>query len=376
MEQDVQRVQGAVFRLPIYERDELVEAFITDWSPFPAACAIAIHPSHPLADGCDNEPNRWTGHYARHVLTGDLLAIWTADWVRPEFGTGSVIVNPAHSDVDLAFARAVGLPIRFGLATEPPSSDPASWLEPPVLNTGYAVRTGIADGETAESARRIYFERLEAAGHASSYTDRVLPPLPIGSATDLLDLADLELRSVVAQVVDQPLTSSDVIAASAVDVPELVTLRALHIEVHGSDMDGSGVLLVQPVAAGAPGDEGSRERGLALIGAGRLDEVLALKDQQVEQAMRFYDNHEKLGPPEAVDLSAKPPKRVARILADARAGQIAPAFTELYKLQRDLRQKPESVGAGDRYAYFAAAYAFAGTPVPDGYAVTNVLHHD
>jgi len=36
--------------------------------------------------------------------------------VRPDFGSGAVLVNPAHDPADLAFGRAVGLPIRFGLA--------------------------------------------------------------------------------------------------------------------------------------------------------------------------------------------------------------------------------------------------------------------
>lgn len=373
MEKDAQRVAGAVFRLPVHGGDEVIEAFITDWSPFPAACAIAVHPGHPLADGCDNQPNRWTGRYARHVLTGDLLAIWTADWVRPEFGTGSVIVNPAHSEVDLAFARLVGLPIRFGLAPEPPTTDPATWLEPPVLNTGYAVRTGVADGETAESARRTYLTRLEEAGHAAPFVDRVLPPLALGTAADPRALAGLELRSAVASIIARPLGGGDVVVTSVAAIPELVTLRALHIDVHGADMDGSAIVLIQPAADGAAGEEGSRERALALVGSGRLDEVLALKAQQVEQAARFYENHERLGAPEPVDLAQKPPKRVARVLADARSGQTALAFGELYKLQRDLRQKPDAVGAGDRYAYFAAAYALAGVDTPDGYRLADVL---
>lgn len=111
MKQSTQHIAGAIFHLPLEDGSGLLDAFITDWSPFPAACAIAVHPEHPLAVPLDGKRAAWTGRYARHPLTGDLLAIWTANWVRPEFGTGAVIVNPAHSTADLEFARS-GWPAR------------------------------------------------------------------------------------------------------------------------------------------------------------------------------------------------------------------------------------------------------------------------
>jgi leucyl-tRNA synthetase len=87
MEKSTQVIPGALFRFPLFDDDGYVEAFITDWAPFPAACAVAVHPSHPLGNSVQNEPNRWTGKHVRNPLTGDLMAVWTAGWVRPEFGT-------------------------------------------------------------------------------------------------------------------------------------------------------------------------------------------------------------------------------------------------------------------------------------------------
>lgn len=53
-----------------------------------------------------------TGAYAIHPLTGEQLPVWIADYVLLEYGTGAIMAVPAHDDRDLAFARAMGLPVR------------------------------------------------------------------------------------------------------------------------------------------------------------------------------------------------------------------------------------------------------------------------
>jgi hypothetical protein len=151
----IHRIPGAIIRFPL-EDGGTVDTFITDWSPLPGACAIAVHPGHPLAT-----EEGFTGRYARHPLTGDLIGVWTAGWVRPGFGTGAVVVNPAHSEVDLDFARRTGLPIRFALADRPPSCDPETWPRPPVVKRG-VTRTG----QPFDQAARDYLDELVAHGHA------------------------------------------------------------------------------------------------------------------------------------------------------------------------------------------------------------------
>src|SRR5690349_20845680 len=61
----IRRIPGAIIRFPL-EDGGAVDTFITDWSPLPGACAIAVHPGHPLASS-----ESFTGRYARHPLTGD-----------------------------------------------------------------------------------------------------------------------------------------------------------------------------------------------------------------------------------------------------------------------------------------------------------------
>ena len=54
----------------------------------------------------------FTGRYAVHPLTGDLIPIWTANYVLAEYGTGAIMAVPAHDERDYEFAVKYGLPIR------------------------------------------------------------------------------------------------------------------------------------------------------------------------------------------------------------------------------------------------------------------------
>ena len=64
---------GALFRLPLEDAEGEIQAFITDWSPFPAAAAVAVHPDHLIACKVGRrEGEYFTGLFARHPLTGRL----------------------------------------------------------------------------------------------------------------------------------------------------------------------------------------------------------------------------------------------------------------------------------------------------------------
>ncbi|MGW1754872.1 hypothetical protein [Streptomyces mirabilis] len=399
MEQ-TQAIPGAIFRFPLVdgagaghsgtESDGTggggtLEAFITDWSPFPAACALAVHADHPLAVKAGGVPGTPTGAYVRHVLTGDLIPVWTADWVRPEFGTGTVVVNPAHSDVDLAFARSVGLPVRFGLASTVPTADPATWPQPPVLKTGVAVRTSIADGKPATEAKHQYLEVLREAGHAVDYTDHVLEPLVVAELrkptadgavpapwTSEGSWADWVPTAATSALLAASLPTQSSFVFGSAQVAVLLTARALHHELHGTAVSVPRAFLVAPTSAVPDQAEGAGFE-LALLTAGGLAEAVSVKPQQLEQAERFIEAHAALPQPEETDLESRPAKRIGTVFARMISGQPHLAFAELYKIQRDIRKKPEAVSAGDRYAYFGAAYVLAGLEPPADYPTVAVL---
>lgn len=91
----------------------------------------------------------FTGGYVHHPLTGERLPVWTADYVLPAYGTGSVMGVPAHDERDFAFAQKYGLPVRAVIAAE---DQPAV----PYTGPGRLVNSGQFDGlPTADGAQAI-----------------------------------------------------------------------------------------------------------------------------------------------------------------------------------------------------------------------------
>jgi leucyl-tRNA synthetase len=63
------------------------------------------------------------GRHAVNPVNGELVPVWAADYVLPDYGTGAIMAVPAHDQRDLDFARTFGLPVRVVLDTG--SADPA-----------------------------------------------------------------------------------------------------------------------------------------------------------------------------------------------------------------------------------------------------------
>lgn len=367
---------GAVFKLPFPEGsdDDCLACFITDWSPFPAACAVAVHPGHVLARGLGSPPC-FTGQYVRHPIHGDLLPVWVADWVAADIGTGAVIVNPAHSEVDLAYAREVGLPVRFGLVPGPVDTDRRSWPTAPVVKSGEAVRSGTdADGRSASDAAYRYLTILREAGWAREGEDRGIAPYDLGSIDPgsegvslnanfeglLSDIAKCSAR-------DDQLPSGQqwtAVLDRSNGAEGLATLVCLAHDL--------GVVIDRPRLAVLIGHDATQgvvdtpAARLAYIGAGAADESVSLKPEMIEQAERFVDNLAQMLYP--ADLSekdlSKGAKRCVQIIAQLRHGDTHHAYRELYKLQRDLR-KGQGVGKADQLAFAGLAYVFTGAKAAD-----------
>jgi leucyl-tRNA synthetase len=361
---------GAIFRFPLEAGDEAIEVFITDWSPCPAACALAVHQGHPAGRGRTGEAaTAFTGRFARHPLTGDLLPVWVADWVKPSFGTGAVLVNPAHDAVDLAFARRVGLPIRFALT--PSSSDrPEDWPTPPVVKQGVATRTGPYDGLSVAEATERYFAVLAERGLAKRHVDRKLPILRLGrirrgdgrwrydAARGRLTPADAAerhageatapiavhfepaapLKAAAATGADSALTL--LVARTAVD-SELLAYRLLR---HATGRQSAGgavrVVIVNEVELG----KGQREEpdALALLAAADPSEVAVVRPQVVEQIRAFETRHAELAERPVAEPGNPGERIIAGLLEGLKTGS---AFSALYKWQRDLFRESASTPA-------------------------------
>jgi hypothetical protein len=400
----MRRAPGAVFTFPMENTGEdgvpdAIEVFITDWSPSPAACAVAVHTAHPANPGVElRGGSAFTGRHCRHPLTGDLLPVWVAHWVKPEFGTGAVLVNPGHDRVDLAFGRAVGLPIRFGLAPEDYDGTPANWLTPPVIKTGVALRTGATDGLPYAEARAAYLRTLLDHGLARTCTDfgfaavavaraepdgptvlawdgrRGMPAVPGHESTeDLRVMANPVLAATDPQVRSAELA---VVAPSTSTETDLLALRLLLAEPGFEPQveKAPAVHLVGAVAGQADGVEPTVLR-LALLSAAGIGETLSLKPQQLESPQRFLEMHTKvagLTPETAGAVSAEVAKAAVQIRDLLVRHDTKQAFTQLYRLQKTV-VKGAGVTAGDVRVYETLAYVLAGVEVslsPDDLAAT------
>jgi leucyl-tRNA synthetase len=104
----------------------------------------------------------FTGAYAIHPLTGERLPIWVADYVLAEYGTGAIMATPAHDARDLAFAQAMGQPVREVVL---PEAGGSSWDgDEAYTGRGVVVASGEFSGMTSDEAARAVGERLEEMG--------------------------------------------------------------------------------------------------------------------------------------------------------------------------------------------------------------------
>jgi leucyl-tRNA synthetase len=138
-----------------------IEVFTTRPDTLPTATCLVLAPEHPLADrlvaedwppgtprawrfpaGQDGDDAGWsppravrayreraalvgdrqravgrevtgvfTGCYATNPMTGAAIPVFLADYVLMGYGTGAIMAVPQHDERDLAFARALGLPV-------------------------------------------------------------------------------------------------------------------------------------------------------------------------------------------------------------------------------------------------------------------------
>lgn len=384
-QKSIRLTQGALFRFPLENGEGTVEAFITDWSPFPAAAAIAVHKDHPAAGGRKTEDaDYFTGSFVRHPLTGDLLPVFVADWVKPEFGTGAVIINPAHNQADLEFARKVGLPVRFGLVPGEVTAQPSTWPDAPVVRTGHTTKTGRFDHLTPEEAVKAYFEELHTAGHADRFTDIGIGSYPLleGEAgTSGFQRAALRPSRLLKEICGMDGTDGSVIVSQAAEAGNaLLFARCLFYDLYGKALVPEQVVLVQKVEGTKQSEDADgadmEAMRLAVLVQAQNGQPAVLKKQIMEQAERFLKNHREMkeaygsAVPEEKDTGAGAYAKVKEAL---RGNDYQKAFTALYALQKTLYQGmgkgPVSLQALKRY--FALAYVLLGDECPDGMTVSG-----
>jgi len=401
----IRTTSGAIFRLPLENGQGTIDTFITDWSPFPAATAITVHKDHPVVSLAKKEDtNYFTGLFVRHPLTGDLIPVFVAEWVKPEFGTGAVIVNPAHNQADLDFARSFGLPIRFGLVPHDVTSDPKTWPNAPVIKMGRSTKTGRFDNLVPEEAVVKYYDELHAFGHATKFTDIGVGAYPIcelelsesgefiyNTLTNelLLRADDGEYNSEISKFVNI-IPSSILKGIVALDSKAEITIisqsseienallfsRCLFYDLHGEGLTPVKVIQVQKVQEAKKIEETDSSVLLAMVVQSPNNQIAVLKQQALEQTARFVKNHNEIksnfesATEENKEVKVEQYSKIKETIVKENY-QIA--FNNLYTIQKNLHQGISKAQMNMKAVklYFALTYVLLGDDYPNSVSIAD-----
>ncbi len=108
-----------------------------------------------------------TGIKALHPITGEPVAVWVANYVLMDYGSGAVMAVPAHDQRDYEFAQKYGLPIQQVIA--PRNKDGEAPVEEVDLsraaftNKGVLINSGEFDGLDFNAAFDAIADTLQAA---------------------------------------------------------------------------------------------------------------------------------------------------------------------------------------------------------------------
>lgn len=96
----------------------------------------------------------FSGGYAVHPITNELIPIWISDYVLAGYGTGAVMAVPGHDTRDFAFAKHFDLPIipvvkPIGVDI---AEDPNEWESAIDSHEGVMINSGFLDGLKVKEA--------------------------------------------------------------------------------------------------------------------------------------------------------------------------------------------------------------------------------
>src|SRR5581483_11844722 len=100
-----------------------------------AAAVQALREKVKKQTNVDREKEKegvFTGLHVVNPVNGDVVPLWAANYVLPEYGTGGVMAVPAHDERDFAFAKKYSLPVKPVI--KPASGDaPLPYVEDGVM---------------------------------------------------------------------------------------------------------------------------------------------------------------------------------------------------------------------------------------------------
>ncbi len=100
----------------------------------------------------------FTGRYVTNPVNGEAIAIWIADYVLMDYGTGAIMAVPGHDERDFAFARAFSLPIVRVIAGD--GEDAQTPLDEAYSGPGTLVNSQFLDTMTVADAKKAMADWL------------------------------------------------------------------------------------------------------------------------------------------------------------------------------------------------------------------------
>lgn len=94
--------------------------------------------------------------YARHPLTGQDIAIWYADYVLMDYGSGAVMMVPAHDERDREFAKKFDIEVKQVITT-----DDQEIIELPFVEAWILINSDQFDGLNSKEAQTTIIDYLE-----------------------------------------------------------------------------------------------------------------------------------------------------------------------------------------------------------------------
>ncbi len=174
------RSEGARVDFTIEDTGETLPVFTTRPDTIYGVTFLALAPEHPLikslipgspnekevmtfveaqlmvssavrADDATRKEGVDTGLRVTNPYTGESVALWVANYVLMEYGTGAVMAVPAHDQRDFEFARDHSVPVRVVIQPENETLDADAMTEA-YVDDGVMANSGPFDGRPNREA--------------------------------------------------------------------------------------------------------------------------------------------------------------------------------------------------------------------------------
>ena len=313
----------------------------------------------PRASGGRRGPKTGSRSVRAHPLTGDLLPVFVADWVKPSFGTGQSWSTRRTT----AYVSGLCPPhrvFRFGSPWRPEGFDgePETWLDPPFSQARRgSIRRLSTDGQDVNAATATYFDALARRGLAERHEDVRLPPAEIARIEPDGGLVASEALRVAASLAAASGAAGDarptlvLSAAAARDAAAALAPLVADLGITPR------VIALGAVERTATLSDPAADRAITI--AARPDQPAVVRKDHLDQVRRYEKLYYRLVAPSSSDLSAALPASGPLRTAIA-AGDPAAAFKALYGLQKELASSTDPSGP-DLDAYRAGHRALFGS---------------